>query len=87
MKKLVLLFVITLLLFSCTENAKVRTYGGEGTVNIPKGEKVVNVTWKEASLWILTRPMTTKDSAITYTFAEESSWGVWEDTYTLIERK
>jgi hypothetical protein len=87
MRKLILLFVMTLLLFSCTENARVRVFGGEGTLNVPQGQKVVNVTWKETDLWILTRPMTAKDSAETYTFSESSSWGLLEGTLTLVEKK
>lgn len=48
MKKIgLVLGVISLVLFgSCTENARVKQWGGEGTINLPKGRKLVNVTWK-----------------------------------------
>jgi hypothetical protein len=48
---------------------------------------LVNVTWKESQIWYLTRPMTSQDSCQIYTFHEESSWGMMEGTYTIIETK
>jgi len=52
---------------------------------LEKGQKLVMVTWKEEDLWILTRPMKSTDTTETYTFSEESSFGVWEGTYTIYE--
>ena len=76
-----------LLLPSCTENARVKSFGGEGTINLPKGRKLVNVTWKETQVWYLTREMRKDDVAETYQFQEESSWGMIEGTYNIIESK
>lgn len=88
MKKLtILLSVAILTLASCTENSRVKNWGGEGTINLPKGQKLVNVTWKENEIWYLTRPMDSSDVAETYQFHEESSWGVVEGTYNIIETK
>ncbi len=85
MKKV--LFLLPLILFSCTENARVKNFGGEGTINLPKGRKLVNVTWKENQIWYLTRAMNSNDVAETYKFQEESSWGVIEGTYNIVETK
>jgi hypothetical protein len=88
MKKLFFSAIAFSLLFSsCTENERAKNFGGNTTIDLPKGEKLVNVTWKEDELWYLTRPMTAADSAVNYTFREKSSFGVWEGTVTLKESK
>lgn len=86
-KTIFLGLIVALAMTSCTENARVRRWGGDGTLTLPKGQKLVNVTWKGDQIWYLTRPMTTQDSCQTYTFHESSSWGVMEGTYTIIETK
>jgi hypothetical protein len=87
MKRLLVLLGTIFVLSSCTENARVKNFGGEGTVNLPQGRKLVNVTWKDAQLWYITRQMRPDDVAETYTFQEESSWGVIEGSYNIIETK
>ena len=87
MKKLFLAILMGVMVTSCTENVRVKTWGGEGTINLPKGRKLVNVTWKENQVWYLTRPMNSNDVAETYQFQEESSWGVVEGTYNIVETK
>lgn len=87
MKKLFLAIGIIAMLGSCTENNRVKNWGGDGTLTLPKGQKLINVTWKESQIWYLTRPMTPQDSCQIYTFHESSSWGVMEGTYTIVEVK
>lgn len=91
MKNVLLVLGLSLILsipfMSCTENSMVKSWGGTGTLNLQPNEKLVNVTWKNEDLWVLTRPMTPKDSAITYNFSEKSSFGVIEGTYIIIESK
>jgi hypothetical protein len=87
MKKLFVIALVAISLASCTENSRVKNWGGEGTINLPKGQKLVNVTWKETQIWYLTRPMDSTDVAETYQFHEESSYGVMEGTYTIVETK
>lgn len=87
MKKLFLAIGVIAMLGSCTENNRVKNWGGDGTLTLPKGQKLINVTWKESQIWYLTRPMTPQDSCQIYTFHESSSWGVMEGTYTIIEVK
>lgn len=57
------------------------------SVNVPKGQKVVNCTWKDDDFWYLTRPMSPKDSAEILKFECKSNMGVLEGTVTLIESK
>ncbi len=88
MKKVILSAIaIIALSTSCTENARVKRFGGEGTINLPQGQKLINVTWKQDEIWYLTRKMRKDEKAETYKFQEESSWGVVEGTYNLIETK
>ena len=87
MKKVFLVIGVIAMLGSCTENNRVKNWGGEGTINLPKGRKLVNVTWKNTEVWYLTRPMSSSDVAETYQFQEESSWGVMEGTYNIVETK
>jgi hypothetical protein len=87
MKKVFLAIVLGVMATSCTENERVKDWGGEGTIKLPKGKKLVNVTWKETQIWYLTRNMDSNDVAETYEFHEESSYGVIEGTYKIVETK
>jgi hypothetical protein len=87
MRKTLLGLVLGLGLFSCTENSRVKHFGGEGDLHLPSGNKLVNITWKENQIWYLTRPMTSTDEAVTYTFKEESSFGVIQGTFFIHEHK
>lgn len=87
MKKILVILLVTISLVSCTENTRVKNFGGEGTINLPKGEKLVNITWKESQVWYLTRPMNSTDVPETYKFREKSSYGVLEGTYNIVETK
>jgi hypothetical protein len=88
MKKI--LFVVLLLalfLTGCTKNQMARNFGGTENVELKAGRKLVNVTWKESSLWVLTRPMLPQDSVQTYTFEEQSSFGIAEGTVVIKESR
>lgn len=71
-------------LTGCTENRRARTYGG-ANVNVAPGQRVVNATWKNANLWVLTRPLRTGEVPETLTFHEFSAWGIAEGTFVLHE--
>ncbi len=85
-KVLVCLFLI-LPFVSCTEQQRAKEYGGESIVNLPKGEKLMIVTWKGSDLWYLHRPMKEGDTAETYYFQESSTWGILEGKITINEQK
>lgn len=88
MKKL--FFVLTLLiviLVGCTENERAKKLGGSTTIELESNQKLVNVTWKEQSLWILTRNRNSDESAEEYKFRENSSWGLLEGTVTIKEKE
>jgi hypothetical protein len=86
MKKIVLLLVVVML-FSCTDNSKVKTWGGTEIITLEPGKRLINVTWKDrsgTSLWILTKQDTTKPS--TFTFEEKSSLGIMEGKLIIKEQ-
>ena len=89
MKKLLLTVVLAISVLSLVacDQYVARNLGGDYTHELPKGEKLVNVTWKEDSLWYLTRPMTNDDIAETYTFQADTVFGVFEGTVTIVESK
>lgn len=74
-----------LFLSGCTKNDLARNFGGTQTINCPKGKKVVNVTWKEADIWILYRDMKENEKPETLQFSEKSCFGQLEGTVILVE--
>ncbi len=79
--------MIVLLLAGCTAQERARSFGGDYTLELPQGQKLVNVTWKEDTLWYVVKPMKDGDVAETYTFQADSSWGLFEGTVTIKENK
>jgi len=69
----------------CTEQDRAKSFGGSTTIELPKGKKLVMVTWKESQIWFLTREMREGDLVETYNFAEKSSWGILEGSVTIKE--
>lgn len=78
---LTLIFGVT----GCQSAAK--NFGGDYTLKLPKNEKLVMITWKDNSLWYLTKPMVEDDIAETYKFQESAEFGIMEGTVTVIETK
>jgi hypothetical protein len=76
-----------LMLTSCTQNSRAKSFGGTANITLPKGKKLVTATWKDANLWYLTRDMREGEVAETYEFHEESSFGMMEGTYIIKEVK
>lgn len=91
MKKIItaicLVAVMALALPGCTDNQRARALGGTATKKLPPNMKLVNVTWKNADMWVLYRPMYPGEKAETYSFQEESNWGVLEGTVNIVETK
>lgn len=86
MKKLIVVLLI-LMTFGCTANQRARQWGGTQNINLPKNQKLVNVTWKNNDLWVLTKPMNQNDVAENYIFQEKSSFGLIQGQINLKETK
>lgn len=87
MKKILVVLFSFIFLFSCTENKRARTFGGTENINITNGYKVVNCTWKDDDLWILTTKMNENEQPRILKFQETSAWGIFEGTIILKESK
>lgn len=74
-------------LSGCTAKERARRYGGTSVEKLPPNRKLINATWKENSLWILTRQMIASDNAEKYEFKESSSYGMYEGTVIIEEVK
>jgi hypothetical protein len=86
MKKLLFL-LICILTLSCTENIRSKKFGGSMTIQLQPNEKLVNLTWKQSDLWVLTRPMKKEESPEVYKFTEKSGYGILQGDITIIENK
>ena len=87
MKKLLATGVIILALALTGCNAGSRHFGGTINIDLPKNQKLITSTWKEDSLWYLTRPMNNNEIAETYVFQEDSNFGVLEGKVIFKESK
>jgi hypothetical protein len=69
----------------CSQNVRARDFGGDMEIRLPKGQKLVNVTWKENDFWYLVRDMRPGETAERWEFVEKSSMGFNEGKVILIE--
>ena len=63
--------------------------GGKATIELPPKQKLVSVTWKgkDDSMWILYRPFREDEKPETYSYQEDSMWGLMEATIVIKERE
>lgn len=87
MKKFILILIATICFCSCTEQMMTRELGGEMTIELPKGQELMMVTWKDTDLFYLTRPMTDDYVPVKKIFKESSTYGVMESTVYFIESR
>lgn len=84
-KCLLVLLVLVVAFAGCGKFAK--TFGGTITVQIDKGQKVLNASWKDSNLWVLTRPMKSDEVAERYRYREFSNLGIIQGEVVLVESK
>lgn len=72
---------------SCTEQERVKSFGGSMTVDLEPGEKLMMATWKESDLFYLTEPMEDDYQPKTKIFRESSSWGAIESKIIFVEHR
>lgn len=88
MKKIIIAIIALSLVFGMTGcQYTTKSFGGNTTLELEPNQKLEEITWKDDSLWYLTRPMTEDDVAEAYAFQESSNFGVFEGTVTVVERK
>ena len=87
-KKLLLILTILTLVMSFTGCQSItKSFGGDMTLRLEPNQKLEMITWKDDSLWYLTKPMTEDDIAEMHTFQQSSNFGIIEGTVTVIETK
>jgi hypothetical protein len=86
MKNIILLFGL-LLIFSCTQNQRAKHFGGTETIELPKGEKLLNVTWKEEQIWYLVEDMDSNYIPNKKRFLEKSKYGILQGEVIFIESR
>ena len=64
-----------------------RQFGGNEELHLPADKKLINATWKNSSLWMLTRPMKSDEVPEVYDFIESSNLDIFEGTVHIIEHK
>ena len=87
MKKILTIIALSLITLSCTENQRAKHFGGTANVDLPSGQKLFDVTWKNDEIWYATRPMRENEIAEKITFGEKSSFGVVEGKVIFQEHK
>ena len=87
MKKFILILAAAFCLCSCTEQMMTREWGGEMTIELPKGQELMMATWKDDNLFYLTRPMAEDYVPVKKTFKESSAYGIMESTVYFIETR
>ena len=65
-----------LLALSGCDNWMAKHWGGTLELHAEPGTKVINVTWKNEDIWVVTRPMRDDEHAEVVTFREYSRTGI-----------
>lgn len=84
---LVTIFVILIGFIVTGNHWATRQWGGEEELHLPANKKLVNATWRNSSLWLLTRPMSSHEVPEVYDFIESSNLDIMNGTVHIIEHK
>lgn len=79
--------VVVLSCVSCTQQYRARNFGGNMTITLQPGEKLMMATWKDDNLFYLTEPMEEDYVPKTKILHESSSFGVMETTIKFVEQR
>ncbi len=71
----------------CTQNERAKMWGGTAEVSLPPGRKLVNVTFKETNIWLLTRAAHKDEKPETFEFIEKSNAGLLEGKIIIREQQ
>ena len=86
MKKLFLICLIALCAISC-ENWRARHIGGTIEINVERGYKVTNATFKGDEIWYFVEPMDSTYTPSQKKFVEKSMYGALEGTIIFNESR
>lgn len=88
MKKCII-FAMVMMMVVCMSGCQkiAKNYGGNITIELEPNTKLEEITWKDDSLWYLTRPMRDEEEAETHIFQQSKDFGFMEGSVTVIETK
>ena len=84
--KILIVLMLCLAITSCDQKIA-RNFGGTTTIKLDPGQKLIEATWKESSLWYLTEPMESEYEPKTKVFKESSEWRALEGKVIFIETR
>lgn len=87
MKKIILILTVICMAFVSCDQYTARNFGGETTIKLEPGEKLIEATWKDNDLWYLVEPMDSDYVPKIKTFKESSTMGIMEGEVTFIESR
>ena len=88
MKKIILILTVICMSFVSCEQYTTRNFGGETTIKLEPGEKLVEATWKDdGDLWYLVEPMDSDYVPKTKIFKESAMFGIMEGEVKFIESR
>jgi len=73
-----LLLISVCALAGCTQQNIAKNWGGTYEIELPAGQDLELVTWKDSDLWILTKDRPSDEPAETHRYFEDSTYGVFE---------
>lgn len=80
-EKILIVLTICLLTLSCTDNQRAKTWGGKGVIQLKPNERLINLTWKNADLWLFVEDTVTHKMYL----REDSSWGILNGSMEVIQ--
>ncbi len=81
-------FLIALVMCCATGcQTATKNFGGTTILKLKPNEKLEEITWKDDSLWYLTRPMRDDEEPEAHIFKESDSLGILEGTVKVIESR
>lgn len=80
-----IVFFLSIFVPGCKQRMT-RNLGGSMTYTLEPQQRLINVTWKDNSLWVLTEARPTEVPPKTYKLQEKSSLGVLQGTVTIKEQ-
>lgn len=87
MKKIILILAVICMAFVSCDQYTARNFGGETTIKLEPGEKLIEATWKDNDLWYLVEPMDSDYVPKIKIFKESSTMGIMEGEVTFIESR
>lgn len=81
-------FLIALVMCCATGcQTTTKNFGGTTTLKLEPNKKLEEITWKDDSLWYLTRPMRDDEEPEVHIFKESDNLGILEGTVKVIESR